>query len=105
MATHRHYFRGWWSTATYGVVGATAAVAKIYGLDSGATSHAIGLAQQALSEGVTVLRGIISNPDTPASARVAAFARLEDMSRRGVELEDLVTRVATLEQRLTEDAT
>ena len=28
VATHRHYFRGWWSTATYGVIGSTAAVAK-----------------------------------------------------------------------------
>ena len=39
-------------------------------------SQAIGLAQQALSEGVTVLRSILNDDGASTSARVAAFARL-----------------------------
>ena len=65
-------------------------------------SQAIGLAQQALSEGVTVLQAILNNHEAPASARVAAFARLDDMSRRGIEIEDLESRLAELERRVAD---
>lgn len=41
---HAHYFRGWWSTTTLGLVGATAAAARVYGLNAAATAEAIGLA-------------------------------------------------------------
>jgi 2-methylcitrate dehydratase PrpD len=44
VLTHTHYFRGWWSTVTLGVVGATAAAAKLYRLDADALTSAIGLA-------------------------------------------------------------
>ncbi len=43
-ATHSHYFKGWWSTGTLGLIGATAAVSKLYGLDSEKIATAIGLA-------------------------------------------------------------
>ena len=62
-------------------------------------SQAIGLAQQALSEGVTVLRGILNDGGATTSSRVAAFSRLDDMSRRGIEIEDMETRLSVLEQR------
>lgn len=42
--THSHYFKGWWSTGTLGLIGATAAVAKVYGLDKEKTTAAIGFA-------------------------------------------------------------
>ena len=42
--THGHYLRGWWSTSTLSVVGATAAVAKLYQLEPEQIAHAIGLA-------------------------------------------------------------
>ncbi len=44
FATHSHYFKGWWSTGTLGLIGATAAVSKLYGLGSEKTATAIGLA-------------------------------------------------------------
>ena len=42
--THRHYVRGWWSTATVSIIGATAATAKLYGLTADGIEHAIALA-------------------------------------------------------------
>jgi 2-methylcitrate dehydratase PrpD len=42
--THSHYFKGWWSTGTLGLIGATAAVSKLYGLSSEKISTSIGLA-------------------------------------------------------------
>lgn len=44
VLTHAHYFRGWWSTVTLGLIGATAAAGKICGLDADGLTHAIGLA-------------------------------------------------------------
>lgn len=42
--THSHYFNGWWSTGTLGLIGATAAVSRLYGLDASQTAISIGLA-------------------------------------------------------------
>ncbi len=64
-------------------------------------SQAIGRAQQALSQGLVVIQNILHNEDAPASARVAAFGKLEDMARRGIEIEDLATRIAALEDVVT----
>ena len=47
-----------------------------------------------------VLHEILDDPDAPPTARVAAFARLEEMARRGVEIEDLETRLTALEMQL-----
>jgi 2-methylcitrate dehydratase PrpD len=44
LCTHDHYFSGWWSTATLGAIGATAAAAKLLRLDVGQTAQAIGMA-------------------------------------------------------------
>lgn len=42
--TTRHYFRGWWSTATFGVFGAAAAAARALGLSAAQTTTALALA-------------------------------------------------------------
>lgn len=47
VTSHAHYYRGWWSTATFGLVGATAGAARAYGLNEDATAHAIGMAAAA----------------------------------------------------------
>lgn len=47
VTSHAHYYRGWWSTATFGLVGATAGAARAYGLNEEATVHAIGMAAAA----------------------------------------------------------
>jgi 2-methylcitrate dehydratase PrpD len=54
ISTHAHYFRGWWSTLTLGLVGATAAAARVYSLDAAATSHAVAVAAAAAGGGKSV---------------------------------------------------
>jgi 2-methylcitrate dehydratase PrpD len=54
ICTHAHYFRGWWSTLTLGVVGATAAVARVHGLDGIAGANAIALAAACAGGGKSV---------------------------------------------------
>ncbi|PID39678.1 MAG: hypothetical protein CR984_06215 [Proteobacteria bacterium] len=44
QCTIRHYFKGWWSTATFGAFGAAAGAAKALGLSEAQTLNAIGLA-------------------------------------------------------------
>jgi 2-methylcitrate dehydratase PrpD len=47
ICTHQHYFEGWWSTSTFGLIGATAATAFLQGCDEDETAQAIGLAASA----------------------------------------------------------
>jgi 2-methylcitrate dehydratase PrpD len=54
ICTHDHYFRGWWSTVTLGLVGATAAAARLLGLTADQAAHAIGLAAASASGGKSV---------------------------------------------------
>ncbi|MDA9982685.1 MmgE/PrpD family protein [Gammaproteobacteria bacterium] len=54
ICTHRHYFRGWWSTATFGLIGATAAAARLLGLSADQMAHAIGFAAAAAGGGKAV---------------------------------------------------
>jgi 2-methylcitrate dehydratase PrpD len=54
VLTHAHYFRGWWSTVTLGLIGATAAVGRVYGLDADGLTHAIGLAVASAGGGKAV---------------------------------------------------
>ncbi len=44
LAGTGHYFKGWWSTATFGVFGAAAAAARGLGLDEGETRMALAIA-------------------------------------------------------------
>lgn len=44
LATTRHYHKGWWSTATFGVIGAAAAASKAMGLSASEMASALGLA-------------------------------------------------------------
>lgn len=44
LCTTRHYFKGWWSTATFGVFGAAAAAARALGLSAEETTAALALA-------------------------------------------------------------
>lgn len=44
LCTSSHYFKGWWSTATFGAFGAAAAAAKAMGLSEEQTCSAIALA-------------------------------------------------------------
>lgn len=46
---HGHYLRGWHSTATAGVFGATAVAARLWGLDAGALARAWGVAASQMS--------------------------------------------------------
>ena len=55
ICTHGHYFRGWWSTISLGLTGATAAAGCLLGLDEDAMTNAIGLAAVASGGGKAVL--------------------------------------------------
>ncbi len=61
VTTHAHFFNGWWSTATIGLVGATAAVARLHDLDASRTAHAISIAAASAS-GVRCLYGTDAKP-------------------------------------------
>ena len=49
-----HYFRGWWSTITLGLIGATVAACRTLGLSADATGHAIALAAAMAGGGKSV---------------------------------------------------
>ena len=51
---HDHYFKGWWSTVTFGLVGATAGACRLLKLNSDMTTQAIGLAAAAAGGGKSV---------------------------------------------------
>ena len=88
ICTHQHYFNGWWSTTTFGLVGATAAAARLFGCTIEETAQAIGLAAagagggksvfgtqakpflvgEAAQRGITFARFITSGLTGPASA-------------------------------------
>lgn len=44
LCTTHHYHKGWWSTGTFGAIGAAAAAAKALGLDAAASTAALALA-------------------------------------------------------------
>jgi 2-methylcitrate dehydratase PrpD len=56
-----HYARGWHATATLGTLGATAAAARVLGLDPGQTGHALGIAVS-LASGVKENFGSMTKP-------------------------------------------
>ncbi len=61
VSTHQHYFRGWWSTSTLGLIGATAGVAKLLQLGETETACALSLAAAAAGGGRS-LRGTDGKP-------------------------------------------
>lgn len=54
ISTQEHYFHGWWSTMTFGLVGATAAAARLLGCNTDQMAQAIGLAAAAAGGGKSV---------------------------------------------------
>ena len=74
---HGHYFHGWWSTVTFGLVGATAAAGAICGLTEAQMAAALGLAAAAAG-GSKAVFGSDAKPflvgDT--ARRAIGFARM-----------------------------
>lgn len=60
--------------------------------------QAITQVQQATGKAVTTLIAVMEDRDAPASARVAAARVILEQALRGVETEDLETRIVALEQ-------
>ena len=67
-----------------------------------AVGQAVARLQQASSDAVTVLVGIMNDTETPRSIRVASAAKVLDTAIKAVELEDLEARIAALEGRINE---
>ncbi len=84
ICTHEHYFSGWWSTITFGLVGGTVAAARILGLSEEQTQHAISLAAASACGGKAVF-GYDAKPylvgDT--ARRSIGFARAAKMGLSG----------------------
>ena len=59
--------------------------------------HAIAQMQRATGEAVETLRNIMQDPEAPASARVSAAKAILDTAIKGIEIDDLEARIATLE--------
>lgn len=73
VCTHAHYFKGWWSTATFGLIGATAAAARLYGMSAGKCAEALGLAAAAAGGG----KSVFGTPAKPYLAGETARRALE----------------------------
>ncbi|MFI5612730.1 MmgE/PrpD family protein [Amycolatopsis sp. NPDC051903] len=74
LAIREHYSRGWHSTATTGVVAATAGAARLCGLGTAATRRAIGIAAS-MASGSRQNFGTMTKPLHPGiSGRDAVFA-------------------------------
>ncbi len=86
ICTHAHYFDGWWSTATFGLTGATVAAGCLLGLDEDAMTSAIGLAAAASGGGKAVL-GTDAKPLLvgEAARRAVTFARAAQAGLTGPE--------------------
>lgn len=84
LCGHQHYFSGWWSTATIGVIGATAAAARLLALDPSQTAHAIGMAA-VTSGGGKSLFGTDGKPLLvgETARRAIAFARAAGLGLTG----------------------
>jgi 2-methylcitrate dehydratase PrpD len=76
ICSHQHYFNGWWSTTTFGLVGATAAAARLLGCTIDQTAQAIGLAAAGAGGGKSVF-GTQAKPFLvgEAAQRAITFAR------------------------------
>jgi 2-methylcitrate dehydratase PrpD len=74
---HGHYFRGWWSTATLGLIGATVGVARLLTRDTDVIEAALGLACAATS-GSKKAFGTSGKPYLvgDAARRAIAFSRM-----------------------------
>lgn len=76
ICTHQHYFNGWWSTATLGLIGATAAAARLFGCNEDQIAQAIGLAAAGAGGGKSVF-GTHAKPFLvgETAQRAVTFAR------------------------------
>ncbi len=86
LCAHGHYFRGWWSTVTLGLTGATAAAGRLLEFDEDAMTSAIGLAAAAAGGGKVVL-GTDAKPLLvgEAARRAVTFARAAKAGLTGPE--------------------
>jgi len=67
-----------------------------------AVSHATSTLSKICHESVLTLQEIMNDKNAPASARVSAAKCVLDSGLRGIELDDLESRLAVIEQEITE---
>jgi len=123
----RHYQKGWHCTSTIGTIGAAAAAARLFGLDTGAVGHAIDIAAseacglkdnfgsmvKPLHAGLAARNGVLAaqlaragltaNPNAIGGSQglLAAMDGERDVSGLEQSLEDLGTRWEILETGIT----
>jgi hypothetical protein len=59
--------------------------------------HAITQVQRATGEAVEILHTVMQDSESSASARVSAAKAMREATVKGIELEDLAARIATLD--------
>jgi len=64
--------------------------------------HVITKIQHAACDAVETLREIVRDPEKPASARATAARTIIDMAMKGLEYEDLLSRIEALEEYIGE---
>ncbi len=84
ICTHDHYFSGWWSSLTFGLVGATATAGYLLGLTEDQATHAISLAAASAGGGKVVF-GSDGKPFLvgEAARRAIGFARAAKIGLTG----------------------
>ena len=63
-------------------------------------SLAVAGLQRSMGQALEALQDVMTNPDSPASARVSAARTVLELAIRGTELEDLAARVDALEREI-----
>ena len=63
-------------------------------------SHALAKLQQATTEAVGTLRGIMLDENKPPSTRVASAKTILDTAIKAVEIEELESRIKTIEKKI-----
>jgi len=87
ICTHKHYFEGWWSSATLGLIGSTAAACKLLELNADRTATALGLAASSAGGSKSIF-GTAAKPFLlgETARRALTFARFAEAGLDGPKM-------------------
>ena len=77
--------------------------AELKRLQDEITGHSLTQLKLGISEAVTVLRNVMTDSETPPSARVSAAKTMLDGAFRAVEADDILIRIEALERRAEDE--
>ena len=77
--------------------------AELKRLQDEITGHSLTQLKLGISEAVKVLRNVMTDSETPPSARVSAAKTMLDGAFRAVEADDILSRIEALERRAEDE--